>query len=520
MPAQVSRLHIIIKRVIMLLLVLACLIPSPVFGKDTFVIRKPVWAGRFYPGDSQELRRGIEQLVDQARRLKEENKQGPAMGAGQLRALVFPHAGYEYSGIVAARSALELEGRRFSTVILMGPDHRAGLINVALTDMSAYETPLGIIKISEKAAVLRSRDQLFKPVPLSDRTEHSLEVVLPFLQYTLKQFELIPLVVGPCDPDRISRAISPLVNDDTLVAVSSDLSHYMPCDAARRRDAETIDMILRLDGSALLSSENRACGMYPLAVLLKLAKQYDWKPGLLLYRNSGDTTGDCSRVVGYGAIAFYQDDAAVKEEMKRDGACFISLSQGQALVKLARITVENAFTGKNEKEVLPSALDAPELREHRGTFVTITKHGALRGCIGNIIPRDSIIESVRRNALNAAFHDYRFSPLRKDELRDIRFEVSILTLPERLDYHGADDLISKLKPGVHGVIIGTGRASATFLPQVWKQLPEPEEFLSRLCRKAGLPMDAWRRNNLQVQTYQVQYFDEEPAHVQEGSITR
>ena len=117
--------------------------------------------------------------------------------------------------------------------------------------------------------------------------------------------------------------------------------------------------------------------------------------------------------------------------------------------------------------------------------------------------------------MNAAFHDYRFSPLSKDELHDIRFEVSILTLPERLEYQGADDLVSKLKPGVHGVIIGRGRASATFLPQVWKQLPEPEEFLSRLCLKAGLSMDAWRRDHLQVQTYQVQYFEEEPGNVRE-----
>ncbi len=188
---------------------------------------------------------------------------------------------------------------------------------------------------------------------------------------------------------------------------------------------------------------------------------------------------------------------------------FITEEQGRALTVLARQTIRAAFDHGTSSIKLPEVLRHPALQQERGTFVTLTKHGMLRGCIGNIEPQGPIVESVQRNALNAAFRDFRFPPLARDELDEIEIEVSILTYPEVLEYEDADDLLAKLRPGVDGVIIRKGMASATFLPQVWEQLPDRREFLSRLCMKAGLPAGEWKNGTLEVKTYQVQYFHEQ-----------
>ncbi|HID97359.1 MAG TPA: AmmeMemoRadiSam system protein A [Thermodesulfobacteriaceae bacterium] len=263
-------------------------------------------------------------------------------------------------------------------------------------------------------------------------------------------------------------------------------------------------MIFSLNGKGLLRSENRACGSVPITILLDLARIHDWRPVLLHYSNSGDIAGDRARVVGYAAIAFFGDPS-----MQINRQTTINEEQGQALVKLARSAIEDAFRQKSHGYQMPECLKDEVLNARRGTFVTIKKNGRLRGCIGNISGDYSVIEGVRRNAMNAAFRDYRFSPLTEEELKDIQIEVSILTAPEQLSYNGPGELIKKLRPGKDGVIIRKGEAGATFLPQVWEQLPEPEDFLSRLCMKAGLGMDAWRGPGLNVMTYQVQYFEEE-----------
>jgi AmmeMemoRadiSam system protein A len=182
--------------------------------------------------------------------------------------------------------------------------------------------------------------------------------------------------------------------------------------------------------------------------------------------------------------------------------------EGKYLISLARHTIEEKLTGKKSTlkdfmKNLPS-----KFYEKRGTFVTLTINGMLRGCIGHIIPQESVVDGVKENALNAAFRDPRFSPLRREELNKIRIEVSILTTPEPLEYEDAKDLLSKLRPGIDGVIIKKGFHQATFLPQVWEQLPNKEEFLTHLCIKAGLDGDAWRKEKLEVLTYQVQAFEE------------
>ena len=185
----------------------------------------------------------------------------------------------------------------------------------------------------------------------------------------------------------------------------------------------------------------------------------------------------------------------------------LSEAQGEALLSEARRTISSRLSGKDdpagENKDLPAIFN-----EKRGTFVTLTIHGGLRGCIGHIIPQESLIEGIRENALNAAFRDPRFRPLTQDEWKDVHIEISILTEPETLSYTDAKDLLSKLRPGIDGVIIKKGFHQSTFLPQVWEQLPDKREFLNHLCLKAGLDGDAWKRGDLEVSTYQVQAFEE------------
>ncbi|SPD74840.1 conserved exported hypothetical protein [uncultured Desulfobacterium sp.] len=182
--------------------------------------------------------------------------------------------------------------------------------------------------------------------------------------------------------------------------------------------------------------------------------------------------------------------------------------EGRYLLSVARNTIEEKIFNRKDKGQ-PDAKKSDKFVERRGTFVTLTKGKNLRGCIGHIIPQESLIDGIRENAINAAFRDPRFPPLTKEEWDRVKIEISILTDPKPLSYSGADDLLSKLRPNIDGVIIKKGFYQSTFLPQVWEQLPKKEEFLAHLCLKAGLAADEWKKGGLDVLTYQVQAFEEE-----------
>ena len=181
--------------------------------------------------------------------------------------------------------------------------------------------------------------------------------------------------------------------------------------------------------------------------------------------------------------------------------------EGKHLLSVARKTIQEALSKKKDREE-PDSFVSPKYSERRGTFVTLTMNGALRGCIGHIIPQESLIEGIRINAVNAAFRDPRFRPLSKNDFEKIKIEISILTEPKPLVYSDANDLFTKLRPGIDGVIIKRGFHQATFLPQVWEQLPDKKAFLTQLCLKAGLDGDIWKREKIEVLIYQVQAFEE------------
>ncbi len=465
-------------------------------------LRKPCFAGKFYPADPAALTRLIERLRNNA------GTNGDKFRDKELRALIMPHAGYVYSGLTAAHATLLLDGRSYEKVVIMAPDHTTGFQDAVINTADAWETPLGVVRVHKDAQDLVKKERLFKAGKKPYLREHAVEVILPFLQHSLERFELVPVVMGNADIDRTARAIDDVIDSETLVVASSDLSHYLPYEDAVKRDQKTIDMILNREWEKLTACENCACGVAPLVVLLKTALKKGWEPFLLHYANSGDAGGSRERVVGYCSVAFFKsvkirggtnmDDKLTKEE-------------GRILLDLARVTISrelDAPVDKARAEGLDERLEKAVFDEKRGVFVTLHKNGNLRGCIGSLEPSEPIREGVRENALNSAFHDPRFPPLKKGELKAVDIEISILTKPAELVYSDAADLVSKIRPGTDGLIIKKGWKRATFLPQVWEQLPEPETFLSHLCRKASLDPDQWKKGDLEVMTYQVQYFEE------------
>ena len=312
--------------------------------------------------------------------------------------------------------------------------------------------------------------------------------------------------MGRGDINRYSAALDKIMDSDTLITVSSDLSHYLPYDDAVKKDKDTIQMILDLNADGLVRDSNRACGMMPIIVLVQLAKLHDWKPVLIYANNSGDTAADKQKVVGYATIAFY-GDLSMKEQ---NNPSYISKEKGDVLLQLARKTIaKNLGISTPESKELNASLKDETFESRRGTFVTLKIDNQLRGCIGNLTPEKTILEGVKDNAVHAAFQDPRFRPLSKSEFDQIDIEISLLTEPKELKFKDANDLLAKLRPNVDGVILRKGRYSATFLPQVWEQLPEKEKFLGYLCNKAGLPETAWKEPGMEVLTYQVQYFEEE-----------
>ena len=447
------------------------------------IIRRSVVAGQFYPGSSEELAQMIAHYLDEA----------PSLDRPHVRGLVCPHAGYVYSGPVAAYGYKQLSDR-YDTVILMGPSHYMAFEGASIPEYTHYETPLGLVPVSGKAALLREQAP-FTSVEGAHTREHSLEVQLPFLQTVLTDFEIIPIVLGVVDPRQVASALLPFIDENTLLIASSDLSHYHPYEEACALDLTCTQAVPCLDFEAVRRCE--ACGLSAVLTLMYVAEKMGWEGELLNYRNSGDTAGDKDRVVGYMAVAFYGTDPSDTASLNEEDQAY--------LLHLARETLELYLEEGKIPEIDESEL-SEILKEERGCFVTLNKGGMLRGCIGNLTAQDALYQGVIENAINAAVRDPRFPPVTLDELEDIEIEISVLTPPTEITYGTTEELIEKIRG--KGVIIQSGFSRATFLPQVWEQLPRPEEFLSHLCLKAGLPSSCWREGSITVSVYTAQVFSD------------
>ena len=294
------------------------------------------------------------------------------------------------------------------------------------------------------------------------------------------------------------------IDEKTLVVASSDLSHYHPYDQAHLEDTACVKCICELDIPGMQQQE--ACGKTPILVLMHLAKLKHWKAKLLDLCNSGDRTGDKQRVVGYAAIAFYEEEPSAQPAGPAAESEFSPIQQ-QLLLRLARSSVTRAVHGESPPEAGASEI-TPPLGERRACFVTLREGGQLRGCIGSILPQEPLHQAVVHRAADAALHDPRFAPVQAEELPKIDIEVSVLTVPQPLKFTSPQDLVQKLRPGIDGVVLRLDGREATFLPQVWNELSGKVEFLDHLAQKAGRAPDAWQSPGTEVLIYQAVAFQE------------
>jgi len=310
--------------------------------------------------------------------------------------------------------------------------------------------------------------------------EHSLEVHLPFLQQTLAAFTLVPLAVGDASVQEVAAVLDLLWGgNETLIVVSSDLSHYLPYSQARLVDEHTTRMILEL---APRLNHEQACGATPVNGLLHTAGRRGLRPELLDLRNSGDTAGDRSRVVGYASFAFYDASPEEVDEPANE----LGKADGNLLIAIARSAIADRF-GRCFSATEPAAF----LHRPAACFVTLKKDRRLRGCIGSLVAQRSLFDDVQANARAAAFQDPRFEPLRFEELSITQVEVSVLSTRQPIPFIDEEDALAQLRPCIDGIVLEFGRHRSTFLPQVWDSLPEPRRFLAELKRKAGLAPDFW-----------------------------
>ncbi len=427
-------------------------------------VRPAAVAGTFYPGDARALAAEVDDLLGVAAE--------PLPRLGYPKALVVPHAGYIYSGAVAARAYDELTAARgrVKRVVLLGPAHRVAVRGLAASSASAFATPLGEVRIdSDALAAVRDLAQ----VAVSDAAhalEHSLEVQLPFLQKMLGEFALAPFAVGMASVREVAEVLERLWGGaETLIVISTDLSHYHSYEDARAIDGATIERIARF---ATDLDHDEACGATPLNGLLATAKERRLRVKLLSACNSGDTGGGKGRVVGYSAFGLYEDGGIALDEA------------GRTLLAIARGAIQAKLTGRaSERD------SAPWLEQAGASFITLTKNGELRGCIGSLEPARALAEDVAQNALGAAFRDPRFPPLTAEEWPQCRVEVSLLSVPKSIRFANEADLLSQLRAGEDGVILEADGKRATFLPQVWEDVHDKRAFLAHLVRKAALPAD-------------------------------
>jgi MEMO1 family protein len=491
-----------------LFLVLSGLLHHPhrVSATDKPKVRQPGVAGSFYPADPKELTKMVDSFLAQVTE--------PAL-KGPLVALVSPHAGYPFSGPVAAYSYALLRGRKFARVVVIAPSHYEAFPFNSIYDGDAYATPLGQVPVDKAfAAKLVAMSPLIKfsgqgHGEVQGQWEHALEDELPFLQRVLGEFKLVPVVMGEQDYGT-SRALGvslakliekegTTANGDfnTLVLASSDMSHYHPYDEAETIDHKTLKAIEEWDYFNMSGNfEQRvweACGGGGIVAAMIAAERLGANRAVILrYANSGDVTSDKSRVVGYGAEAFVKEaaphstkEAEFKPEFK------LETKEKQALMTIARNSVESVVRQGKLYECSPGGLEA--LARDRGAFVTLKKNGDLRGCIGYITPLKPLCMTVRDVAALAAVRDPRFSPVSAAELSDLEYEVSVLSPLRRVtDW-------KQIQVGRDGLLVREGESQGVLLPQVASEEHwDRTTFLDQTCVKAGLPRRCWQNEDADV----------------------
>ena len=469
-------------------------------------IRPPAVAGAFYPADSAKLSQMVSEMLVQAK-LKEPRVK--PMG------LICPHAGYVYSGLVAANGYKQLKDFKYSTVVIVAPSHREYFQFASVYPDGAYRTPLGTVKVDSLFAgqVVKKGGNLVKASTQGhiqgglEMGEHSLEVQLPFLQTMLGSFKLVPVVMGDQNIE-ICRALADALagavgkSEDVLLVASSDLSHFHNYNEAKSLDSRLVSLVKEFNYQGLLPAIARgdveACGGGPIVTVMMACEKLGYKGvDVLATANSGDVTPDKDRVVGYMSAMFFKS-------ANPGGPMGLTDKEKEYLLELARKTIIQAVSGGTPPE--PQAI-TPTLGEKRGAFVTIKKRGQLRGCIGYIQAIEPLVNTIRDMAISAALNDPRFEPVSKGELGDLELEISVLT-----PITPVKD-INSIEVGKDGLIVKRGAYQGLLLPQVATEYGwDRDTFLSQTCRKAGLPSDAWKMAGTEILSFRAEVFGEKEKH--------
>ncbi len=553
-------------------------------GKITGAIRPPAVAGSFYPADRTTLKQLITHQLDYSREVLQQLE--PTLPAGVPKAVIVPHAGYVYSGTAAALAYALLERGRGSVTraVIVGPTHRVAVRGVACSTAAAFETPLGTVPVdiaAERKALglsvnepLRSgthaRPGASAPAMIvngpTHAQEHAVEVQIPFLQTVLgPDLTIVPLNAGDATPQEAGDVLRALWGGpETVIVISSDLSHYHPHEVARALDDQTIADIAALH---LPIHPRRACGAYPINGLLDVLKG---RKDMKLFELGCSTSGDDGvvalagqprpamrdadePVVGYVSFAAWESKPEADAPAGADDLGESGTAHGDVLLKLARAAIRERLHIEH-----PTAADStasilaanPWLNESGACFVTLTEGGRLRGCIGSLAAHRSLGKDIAAHAVDAATRDPRFNPVTAAEYPLLNVEISVLDEPEPITVNSCDadsrdtgsktatlaslqsgpqtdavkrdgsnverpvrsrtELEEVLRPGKDGLILADRRGrSATFLPQVWDELPNPHDFVAHLLAKAGIrPSYDWNDGEIDCQRYEVTAYAE------------
>ena len=463
-------------------------------------VRAPAVAGQFYPSDPAKLKLAVQRFLKDAVQASVEKP----------LALVVPHAGYIYSGQIAADAYRQASGRAYDVVVILGTNHTSiNFAGISVWPRGAYQTPLGEMPVDESvAAALLAEDKNCTANLASQLQEHSVEVQVPFIQVLFPAAKIVPVVVGRPDLEMCTRfgavLAKVLKGRKPLIVASSDLSHYPAYEDANKTDRKTLSALVQLDPKLFAAATRRllsqnvsnldtcACGEAPILAAIAAAKSLGATRGVVVsYANSGDAAiGDRSRVVGYGAVVLTtgpagSDTKALNRRVSLPSPGPLSASDRKALLALARETISRFLS--TETMPLPRGF-SPRLQSLQGAFVTLRSSGELRGCIGHMPADFPLAQTVGTVAAQAAFNDPRFKALTESELPTVEIEISVLTPMKPVA--SADSI----QVGRDGVVLVKGNQSAVFLPHVavenkWGR----DEMLDNLCLKAGLPRGAWKQ---------------------------
>ncbi len=453
-------------------------------------------SGTFYPAAKRELSLLVDKLMAQV--------ESPTF-PGRVFVLVSPHAGYGYSGKIAASAYAQIRNKPYNLVVIIGPSHYFAFNKIAVYPEGYFSTPLGNLKIDERfaKALLESSPDIIAE-PGAFQKEHSIEVQLPFLKKVLPDAMIVPVVMGDCtfvDCKLLAESLKKLIEgrDDVLVIVSTDMYHGYDYEEASRTDQATIEVIKQMQAEELYyglrEGKYQMCGGFGMVSALILAKELGHnKVKGVDYTNSAVVTG--KKTKGNWTVGYFSCAINNKED-----TFMLSPSDQKRLLDIARLAISE-YLLKGKKVDLKEELSP--LNVKTGAFVTLHEHGELRGCIGNLTSDKPLYLTVRDMAIEAAVGDPRFPKLTEQELKDVELEISVLSPLKKIDD------VKEIEMGRDGVLIRKGFNSGVFLPQVATETGwDKEEFLSYLCQhKAGLAPDAWKDKQTDIYTFTAQVFSE------------